>query len=194
MENASCSFCILHVRQSLIKALLRSEILHFPYRHVGSRGGSRDARVCIARSLDSRGTLLAEQLSWMAEPWVSGAWDPQLFLPGKLLGRGLGRVPLGAGKRAVSASPNLEGNTVALLRQHGPFHPLRVLRHLQNHLHPSVRAVPPRSDRSSPVPLSGSPEPCSHDVMIPLDTVHLTFKCSCQFFALLPFSKVFQIC
>lgn len=99
-----------------------------------------------------------------------------------------------AGRRAVSASPTLEGNTVTPLRQHGHPHPLRVLRHLQKRLHPSSRAVPPRSDSSSPVPLSGSPEPCSCNVMIPLDTVHLTFKRSCQFFALLPFSKVFQIC
>lgn len=97
-------------------------------------GGTREMLVgCVARSLESRGTLLAEQLSWMAEPWVPGAWDPQLFLPGKLLGRGRGRVPLGAGRRAVSVSSNPEGNTLTPLKRHGlPPHPPRALRHLQS--------------------------------------------------------------
>ncbi len=56
---------------------------------------------------------MAEQLSWMAKPWVPGAWDPQLFLQGKLSGRGRGRVPLGAGRRARSAPLSPEGRTGA---------------------------------------------------------------------------------
>lgn len=122
---------------------------------------------------------MAEQLSWMAEPWVPGAWDLQLFLQGKLLGRGRERVPLGAGRRAVSASSSLEGDALTPLRRYGLLTPLRALRHL--HCASRTRAPSaPRSDSSTPRPNSlevGSR--ARADVMIPLDTVTLTSKRSC---------------
>lgn len=119
---------------------------------------------------------MAEQLSWMAEPWLPGAWDPQLFLQGKSLGRGTGRVPLGAGRRAVLASPNLEGNTVNPLRQHCP------LPHPPAGAPPPAEAYVPLSPATSPravvvPPQSRSLEARSRaraDVMIPLDTVLLS--------------------
>lgn len=98
----------------------------------------------------------------MAEPWVPGAWDPQLFLQGKLLGRGRERVPLSSGRRAVSASSSLEGNTLTPLRRDGlPPHPPAgapppaVCIPQPGHPLPRAVLVPPPSQ------LTASLEPCS---------------------------------
>lgn len=144
----------------------------------------------IARVLDSRGSLLAEQLSWTAEPWVPGAWDLQLFLQGKLLGRGRDRVPLGAWRRAVSASCSPEGNTLPPLRRNGssPQPPCGRSATCRNVCIPQPGLLSPLRDHSAPAPLTESPEPACADWTTLLDTVPLTLKRSCQFFLLLPFS------
>lgn len=75
---------------------------------------------------------------------------------------GPGRVPLGAGRHAVSASSSLEGNTLTPLRRHGlPPHPPAGARPpavcipQPGHLLPRAVVVPPLSQ------LIGSLEPCS---------------------------------
>lgn len=78
---------------------------------------------CIARSPDSRGTLLAEQLSWMAEPWVPGGLRLATLSTRQVDREGPGHVPLGAGRHAVSASSSPEGNILTHLRRHYSPHP-----------------------------------------------------------------------
>lgn len=127
----------------------------------------------------------------MAKRWVPGAWDPQLFLQGKLLGRGRGRVPLGAGRRARLASFSLEGTTLTPLRRHGPPP------------HPPAGAPPPaeasatlsprsfspqRSDSSNPVPLPWKSRAVLaqswrfHWIpLVLLSNVHVSFSPCCHF-------------
>lgn len=120
---------------------------------------ARERRWALYREIsDSRGTSLAEQLSWMAEPWVPGAWDPQLFGPGKLLGRGRGTCCV-----SVPQSPREYSDPIEATRNPRPAG------HLTKRVLPSAGRAP-RPSLPAPRPKSaagrrsqGSPGRCFSD-------------------------------
>lgn len=180
---------------SLTKYFLYAEILVSLYRHVGSAANSRDACGLVSRDLPIlAGPCWQSSCPGWRSPGFRGAWDSQLFLQGKLIGRGRGTCLLVPGDMLCQLPLVLKGIYWPIWGDTILPTPLRALRHLQKRMHPSAGAPsPPLSDRSSPVSLEVWSS-ARTDVTIPLDTVPLTFRRSCQFFPLLPFFKEFQTC
>lgn len=102
---------------------------------------------------------------WSRPGWRSLGFrglGPATLSTRQVVREGPGRVPLGAERRAVSASSSLEGNILTPLRRHGlPPHPPAGARPpavcipQPGHLLPRAVVVPPLSQ------LIGSLEPCS---------------------------------
>lgn len=109
------------------------------------------------------------------------------FYKASCLGRGQDRVPLGAGRRAASASCSPEGNTLPSMRRNGssPQPPCGRSATCRSVCIPPSGLLPPLGDHSAPAPLTESPEPACADWTT---LGYLTLKHSCQFFLLLPFS------